>query len=129
MNKNEVLAILSIFRATYPIAFRDMTKELAVIQVNTWHQQLADYPAEVVNRSVKELIGKSEYMPSLAEVIKNIKPIEVKQIEYQEPLEEVIRKTDERLARYKARHQDKMSLTEQQKTLEKVFEILRQGEV
>ncbi len=91
MSKAEVTKILQTLEKLFPKHFED-TDPLALI--NDWHQKLADQTFAAVSQSMWELIGKTNTMPTPEEIVQNIVP-----------LDEVIRRTDERLARWKEKHE------------------------
>lgn len=92
MSKAEVATILQTLEKTFPKHFEGIDP-LALI--NEWHQKLADQTFAAVSQSMWELIGKTNTMPTPEEIVENIVP-----------LDEVIRRTDERLERWRKRNEN-----------------------
>lgn len=72
MNKVDVARVLSILEVAYPNAYRDMddTKKMAVSVL--WERRFSSLPAELVFSAVEELVGKSKFPPSVADVAEHL---------------------------------------------------------
>lgn len=91
MTKTEIAKLLQSPRRLFPKHFEGIDP-LALI--NEWHQKLSDQTFAAVSQSMWELISKTNAMPTPEEIVQNIVP-----------LDEVIRRTDERLAKWKEKHE------------------------
>ena len=115
MNKKEITALLNSLFKAFPNNFEEVDPSDLV---DSWHKKLADHTFAAASQSMWELIGKTNTMPTPEAIVQNIVP-----------LEEVIKRLEEDIAKRKADNPAQQSkLTEQQEILERVFEILRQGE-
>ena len=56
MTRQETAEILSTLKVAYPDAFRNVTKDDAVHQLNLWVKMLGEYPAEIVMAAVEAYI-------------------------------------------------------------------------
>ena len=91
MTKTEIAKLLQSPRRLFPKEFDDIDP---LTLINEWHQKLSDQTFAAVSQSMWELISKTNTMPTPEEIVQNIVP-----------LDEVIRRTDERLARWKEKHE------------------------
>ena len=92
MTKTEIAKLLQSPRRLFPKEFDDVDP---LTLINEWHQKLADQTFAAVSQSMWELISNTNTMPTPEEIIQNIVP-----------LDEVIRRTDERLARWRKRNEN-----------------------
>lgn len=72
MMREESLQVLSVLKAAYPSAFKDLNKQDANGVITVWSTQFADTQLEMVLIAVNELIGKCKFTPSIAEVKETI---------------------------------------------------------
>ena len=75
MTRGETVKLLAVFRETFPSAFRGVTRESGEAMVNIWTSALETCPSDVGARAAKELIEKSRFMPSVAEMLEQVRRV------------------------------------------------------
>lgn len=72
MNREETVAILKIIKLTYPHGFKDYTKEEGKELIGVWQMMFENDDAEIVTQAVKSAINVSEFVPTVAQIRKQI---------------------------------------------------------
>lgn len=75
MTRVETAKLLAILKAAYPSADRDMTLESGEAVVSLWASALEPYPPEAALRAAWELIKKRRFMPSVAEMLAEVRSV------------------------------------------------------
>lgn len=66
-----VSSIIAKLKIAYQYYFKDLTDEEFVGLVNMYQEQIVGYRPEVILKSVNDIISKSKFMPSVAEILEN----------------------------------------------------------
>ena len=97
MEQSNFASLVKNLEVAYPYYFKDLSKENAVAFLKLYYDNLKKYRYEVVAMAFKNIITTHDFMPSLAEVIKEC-DIETKWY-YREQIKEMYKqgyfKTDE----------------------------------
>lgn len=76
MDKKDILECLSLLKVAYPYIYRDISDGDAKALVNLWSFSFADSDPQTVKFAVSELIKRSSYAPSIAEIREYISSME-----------------------------------------------------
>lgn len=68
MDKKDILECLSLLKVAYPNIYRDISDGDAKAIVNLWSFSFADSDPQTVKFAVSELIKRSSYAPSIADI-------------------------------------------------------------
>ena len=68
MTTQDVNQILAIMKANYNYAFKNMNQEEKYMLLCTWTVTLHDLPADIVMLAVMQLVSKSKWLPTVAEI-------------------------------------------------------------
>lgn len=68
MTRQEALKILAVLRVAYPNSYRGLDEDMASAMAELWASQFANMPYSVVSIAVEQLISKSKFPPTIAEV-------------------------------------------------------------
>lgn len=68
MDKKDILECLSLLKVAYPSIYRDISDGDAKALVNLWSFSFADSDPQTVKFAVSELIKRSSYAPSIADI-------------------------------------------------------------
>ncbi len=68
MTRQEALKILAVLRVAYPSSYRGLDEDMASAMAELWASQFANMPYSVVSLAVEQLISKSTFPPTIAEV-------------------------------------------------------------
>lgn len=68
MTKQEVNKLLALMRANYSASFKGMGQQDKYLLLNTWTLALCDLDAGIVTLAAMQIISKSKWMPTVAEV-------------------------------------------------------------
>ena len=68
MDKKDILECLSLLKVAYPYIYRDISDGDAKAIVNLWSFSFADSDPQTVKFAVSELIKRSSYAPSIADI-------------------------------------------------------------
>lgn len=68
MTKQEVNRLLEVMAVNYRSAFKAMSQREKIILLNTWTICLQDISADVASIAVMQLIAKSKWLPTIAEI-------------------------------------------------------------
>ena len=68
MDKKDILECLSLLKVAYPYIYRDISDGDAKALVNLWSFSFADSDPQTVKFAVSELIKRSNYAPSIADI-------------------------------------------------------------
>lgn len=68
MEQSELSRIVATLKIAYPNYFKELKQMDIVAMVNLYNIQLDGYTFEVVNKAVTNIIGKSKFMPSIADI-------------------------------------------------------------
>lgn len=68
MDKKDILECLSLLKVAYPHIYRDISDGDAKALVNLWSFSFADSDPQTVKFAVSELIKRSSYAPSIADI-------------------------------------------------------------
>lgn len=81
MNRDETMMILSVLKAGYPHAFKDVTKRDAEAMIILWNNMFAEETYEEVNAAVGALIAtRTEgFSPTIGEVKEQLRRLHSKQ--------------------------------------------------
>lgn len=72
MNKEDFINTITYLTTAYNKVFNE--QEIAI-----WYDMLKDYPEEVLNKSIKEIVSTEQFMPTIATIIskcKEYKPLD-----------------------------------------------------
>lgn len=61
--------IVNILRIVYPYYFKDMEKESTIMFNQLYYSKLKKYNYVVVSSAINKIIEKSEFMPTIAEIL------------------------------------------------------------
>lgn len=61
--------IVNILRIVYPYYFKDMEKESTIMFNQLYYSKLKKYDYVVVSSAINKIIEKSEFMPTIAEIL------------------------------------------------------------
>ena len=75
MTREETSKILSYLKAAYPASFKDMSKNDMVMMMSLWERKFKEIPADLMFMAVDKLIDKSKFLPSVADVEKQLSEI------------------------------------------------------
>lgn len=70
MEQSKFASLIKNLEVAYPYYFKDISKENAMAFVKLYYHNLKNYRYEVVAKAISNIIKTEQYMPSLAEVIK-----------------------------------------------------------
>lgn len=75
MNKAEANQLLALMKANYSYAFKNMSQQDKYLLVNTWAFVLRDIPADIAMLAAMQLISKSKWLPTAAEIREGCKKL------------------------------------------------------
>ena len=75
MTREDTIKLLSIMKAAYPSASRNMPLEAGKATLELWALKLKPYPQQAVTRAAMELIETSKYMPTISEMLARIRKV------------------------------------------------------
>ncbi len=105
LTKQDVASIVGVIKANYDNAYRNSTKETLLAMIEQWYKSLVIYDKEIVGVAVKRVLESSEYVPTLAHIIREIKEIkaatEPTETELWERLVKVLGKVDDCVYRFR----------------------------
>ena len=61
--------IVNVLRIAYPYYFKDMEKESTIMFNQLYYSKLKKYDYVVVSSAINKIIEKSEFMPTIAEIL------------------------------------------------------------
>ena len=68
MTTEDVNQLLAIMKANYSYAFKTMSQEEKYMLLCTWTVTLQDLPTDIVMMAVMQLVSKSKWLPTVAEI-------------------------------------------------------------
>lgn len=68
MTTEDVNQLLAIMKANYSYAFKAMSQEEKYMLLCTWTITLQDLPTDIVMLAVMQLVSKSKWLPTVAEI-------------------------------------------------------------
>lgn len=68
MTTEDVNQLLAIMKANYSYAFKTMSQEEKYMLLCTWAVTLQDLPTDIVMMAVMQLVSKSKWLPTVAEI-------------------------------------------------------------
>lgn len=75
MNNTEAAKVLSMLKAAYPNAYKDISDQDAKTAIRLWQIMFEDKPYEVVTAALKAAIATSKWVPTIAEVNEKIQAL------------------------------------------------------
>lgn len=69
MEQSNFSEIVNILRIAYPYYFKDMEKESTIMFNQLYYSKLKRYDYVVVSSAINKIIEKSEFMPTIAEIL------------------------------------------------------------
>ena len=75
MTKQEVNKLLALMQANYSSAFKGMSQQDKYLLLNTWAFTLQDLDANIVTLAAMQVISKSKWMPTVAEIREQCKAL------------------------------------------------------
>lgn len=69
MEQSNFSKIVNVLRIAYPYYFKDMEKESTIMFNQLYYSKLKRYDYVVVSSAINKIIEKSEFMPTIAEII------------------------------------------------------------
>lgn len=75
MTKDDANYLLGLAQANFGYAFKDMTASQKVLMVDSWAFGLQDIPADIVMLAFMQLVTKSKWVPTVAEIREQVKDI------------------------------------------------------
>lgn len=70
MEQSSFIKLIKVLQAAYPYYFKDLSKEDSLGFIQLYYSKLKKYDYQVVAKAIDGIITKSNYMPTLAEIIK-----------------------------------------------------------
>ena len=68
MTREETLTVLSLLKAAYPTAYKDMTKTEANGVVTVWCTQFSETPLDIVMMAINKHISEKPFSPAISEI-------------------------------------------------------------
>lgn len=69
MEQSNFSRIVNVLRIAYPYYFKDMEKESTIMFNQLYYSKLKRYDYIVVSSAINKIIEKSEFMPTIAEIL------------------------------------------------------------
>lgn len=69
MEQSNFSKIVNMLRIAYPYYFKDMEKESTIMFNQLYYSKLKKYDYVVVSSAINKIIEKSEFMPTIAEIL------------------------------------------------------------
>ena len=69
MEQSNFSKIVNVLRIAYPYYFKDMEKESTIMFNQLYYSKLKKYDYVVVSSAINKIIEKSEFMPTIAEIL------------------------------------------------------------
>ena len=69
MEQSNFSKIVNVLRIAYPYYFKDMEKESTIMFNQLYYSKLKKYDYVVVSSAINTIIEKSEFMPTIAEIL------------------------------------------------------------
>lgn len=69
MEQSNFSKIVNMLRIAYPYYFKDMEKESTIMFNQLYYSKLKRYDYVVVSSAINKIIEKSEFMPTIAEIL------------------------------------------------------------
>lgn len=69
MEQSNFSKIVNVLRIAYPYYFKDMEKESTIMFNQLYYSKLKKYDYIVVSSAINKIIEKSEFMPTIAEIL------------------------------------------------------------
>lgn len=69
MEQSNFSRIVNVLRIAYPYYFKDMEKESTIMFNQLYYSKLKRYDYVVVSSAINKIIEKSEFMPTIAEIL------------------------------------------------------------
>lgn len=69
MEQSNFSKLVNILRIAYPYYFKDMEKESTIMFNQLYYSKLKRYDYVVVSSTINKIIEKSEFMPTIAEIL------------------------------------------------------------
>lgn len=69
MEQSNLSKIVNVLRIAYPYYFKDMEKESTIMFNQLYYSKLKKYDYTVVSSAINKIIEKSEFMPTIAEIL------------------------------------------------------------
>lgn len=69
MEQSNFSKIVNVLRIAYPYYFKDMEKESTIMFNQLYYSKLKRYDYVVVSSAINKIIEKSEFMPTIAEIL------------------------------------------------------------
>ena len=95
MTAQDANYLLSLARANFGYAFKDMTNQQKVMMVQSWAFGLQDIPADIVMLAFMQLVTTSKWIPTVAEIREQVRAIGEKardNLDYGKGIERMARK-------------------------------------
>lgn len=70
MEQSSFIKLIKVLQAAYPYYLKDLSKEDSLGFIQLYYSKLKKYDYQVVAKAIDGIITKSNYMPTLAEIIK-----------------------------------------------------------
>lgn len=70
MEQSSFSKLIAVLQAAYPYYFKDLSKENCLAFVKLYYSKLKKYDYQVAAKAIDNIITKNNYMPTLAEIIK-----------------------------------------------------------
>lgn len=70
MEQSSFSKIMKVLQISYPYYFKNLDEETSLAFVQLYYSKLKKYRYEIVAKAIDNLITTSEFMPTIAEVIK-----------------------------------------------------------
>lgn len=75
MNNKETIKILSTLYVAYPRTFKDISDDEKKATISLWQAQFKDEPLYVVEKALNNIISKSRFSPTIADLKAEIRAI------------------------------------------------------
>ena len=69
MEQSNFSKLVNVLRIAYPYYFKDMEKESTIMFNQLYYSKLKKYDYVVVSSAINKIIEKSEFMPTIAEIL------------------------------------------------------------
>ena len=70
MEQSKFSKLMKVLQVAYPYYFKDLDKETSMAFIQLYYNKLKEYQYEIVAKAIDKIITNNNFMPTLAEVIK-----------------------------------------------------------
>ena len=81
VSEKTIKETLTILKLTYPNSFKDLSKEEALLMIKLWEKDFENEEEEIFKQAIDRLRQKCKYLPSIAEIKKEIATLSVNELQ------------------------------------------------